>query len=285
MTELPTLEFAIDIARKAGELIKQGAAKVKTVNAKSSVADLVTEFDVAVEKFLKELISTKFPSHSFLAEESAKEGQRLDDTPTWIIDPIDGTTNFVHSFPFFCVSIGFAVKQEVVLGVIFNPITEEFFYAAKNQGAFLISRDASPQRLLLAHKADVRKSAALVSTGFSVPTIRGDPESPEVQRLHKITLDNVKHLQLHVRDIRRIGSAALDLCFVASGRTDSYFEFGVKEWDVAAGVLILEEAGGYVCSVGGKKFDIHGRNILACNNRLLSEDLVDILTDFSPVSI
>ena len=277
---LPTLTFAIELAKKAGAIMKAASLEVKTVNSKSSVADLVTEFDVAVEKFLKAEISKKFPSHAFLAEESSTDDAQLDAQPTWIIDPIDGTTNFVHSFPCFCVSIAFAQNHDILLGVIFNPITEELFYASKNNGAFLVYGDAEPQRLSLNHKTDVRLSAALVSTGFSVPTIRGKADQPEVQRLQAVTLENVRNLQLHARDIRRIGSAALDLCYVASGRTDSYFEFGVKEWDVAAGILILCEAGGCVSSIGGKMFDIHARNILACNNPNLAGDLVNVLTDF-----
>lgn len=278
--DVPKLEFVVELARRAGDIMKEGAAKITSVNAKSSAADLVTEFDVAVEKFLKEEILKTFPSHSFLAEESAKEDAKLDVSPTWVIDPIDGTTNFIHSFPCFCVSIAFALNEEVLLGVVFNPITDELFYATKNTGAFLVSRNQAPQRLLLAHKSDVRLTAALVSTGFSVPAIRGGADQSTAQRLQTITLENVRNLQLHARDIRRIGSAALDLCYVASARTDAYFEFGVKDWDIAAGVLILQEAGGYVTTVGGQKFDLNGRNILACNNASLASDLVNILTDF-----
>jgi myo-inositol-1(or 4)-monophosphatase len=273
------LEYIIDLAFDAGALILKGFNELKTVTEKSSVADIVTEFDVAVENLLKDSILKKFPDHEFLAEESAADGQVLTDKPTWIIDPIDGTANFVGGFPCFCVSIGFAVNKEVLYGIIYNPLTDEIFYAEKGQGAFLERRKSGTKEKLdiSARKGRMRLSDSLISIGFGVPIIRANTTDSEVVKFQELILENTRRLQRSCREIRRIGSAALDLCYVAAGRTDAYSEFGVKEWDVAAGLLILNESGGIITQVNGQKFDMAGRNILACCNPDLAAELSSIL--------
>jgi myo-inositol-1(or 4)-monophosphatase len=275
------IDFIKEIAIKAGGLILEGSNQLKTINEKSSVADIVTEFDVAVENLLKSEISQKFPDHLFLAEESVVEGQKLTNHPTWIIDPIDGTTNFVATFPCFCASIGFSVNQEILHGVVYNPVTGELFYASKGEGAFLEIRFLKTLTPLKLDKQQTTLSQAVISMGFGVPTIRGSPSDPETVKYQELLLENTRRLQRSCRDIRRIGSAALDLCYVAAGRTDAYYEFGIKEWDIAAGCLILSEAGGSVAKVSGEKFEIGGRNILATCTASLSKEMSSILLNWN----
>ena len=285
MRRHPTIQQVRDLAGEAGAIILDSSRKLKTVTSKSSVADLVTEFDLAVESFLKARISETFPDHLFLAEESSADDSVLTDAPTWIIDPIDGTTNFIHGFPFFCVSIAFSAKKQILHGVVFNPVTDQMYYASKGFGAFVSTSHAEPRRLVLNGESDL--SSALISTGFNIPTIRsvlgGSPDkkvAADYALLQKVVLDNVAILQTKCRDIRRIGSAALDLCAVAAGITDCYYEFGVREWDIAAGLLILEEAGGVITNVAGNPLDLHGRNILACNSQQLQKQTSSLLINF-----
>ncbi|XP_026192259.1 inositol monophosphatase 2 [Cyclospora cayetanensis] len=265
-----TLQFVRNLAESVGPLILEGfgcGTRCKTgseAKTKASAADLVTEFDTGVEERLKAMIQEAFPHHAFLCEESATADQRLTDAPTWIIDPvcigsaaatsaeflccyrIDGTTNFVHGLPFTCVSIAFARDKRVLIGVVFSPVTKELFSAERGHGATL---NGAP--LKASSCTEVGKALACVS--FGVSTLRQLTETTDETRLSYLrtfqesVLSNVNFVTTHCRDIRHFGSTALELCYLAAGRLDCVATFGPKEWDMAAGSLILEEAGA-VCS-------------------------------------
>ncbi|EER07370.1 Inositol monophosphatase, putative [Perkinsus marinus ATCC 50983] len=271
----PTLEYLLQISRQAGDIIRGAFHRAKHVDCKVSAADLVTETDVAVERFLIGEISNKFPEDKFLAEESSREEDELSSDPTWIIDPIDGTTNFVCTFPQCASSIAYAVNKEIKLGCVFNPITDEMWYASLGGGAFYVpAKGSEPVRIHTSGKAKL--GDCLVSLGFNVPLLRSDQSNTErARRIADVVCRNHRFLMYNSRDIRRIGSAAIDLCYVAMGREDCYFELGIKEWDIAAGVLILSEAGGCYCLINGEKPDdfLHRRQVLACCSEELREEM------------
>jgi inositol-phosphate phosphatase/L-galactose 1-phosphate phosphatase len=225
-------DFALKLAAEAGDLIRAGYNDdSKKVDFKLDV-DLVTETDKKTEQFLMNAIKAKYPDHLFIGEEtvSATHGsEELTEKPTWLIDPIDGTTNFVHRFPFTCVSIGFAINKVPVVGVVFNPIINELFSAAKGKGAFLNGKQ------IHVSKTENLKQA-LIGTGFSV--------NRDTQTLDK-TVDGLRKMLENCREVRRAGSAALDMCYVAKGTYDIFYQpQGVHSWDVAAGIIIVQEAGG-----------------------------------------
>ena len=283
VTDEVTIDCMITIAKEASKIAMEGFHKVKKIDTKISVADLVTEYDVAVENYIKQEILKKFPDHSFLAEETASNDSILTSAPTWIIDPIDGTANFVHGLPLFCVSIGFARNFKIIHGVIFNPSTEELWHATRGCGAWYSVGHAPSVRINTSGRTEL--SSSMVSTGFGVYYLRSGCAIPEVETLKKVMLHNHEVLITKSRDIRRFGSAAIDLCYVAMGRTDTYFEFGTREWDIAAGLVILEEAGGCVSSVGGSELDLHARNILACASVPLKNELVSVLKDVNMLQV
>uniref|UniRef100_A0A0G4F846 Inositol-1-monophosphatase n=1 Tax=Chromera velia CCMP2878 TaxID=1169474 RepID=A0A0G4F846_9ALVE len=273
-----TIEFLKELAEAGGALIRENIFKRgKSTKGKISAADLVTETDVAVEKLLISKIKEKFPAHKFLCEESATSDDKLTDEPTWIIDPIDGTANFVHTFPFASVSIGFSRGKEVKLGAVYNPVLNEMFTATKGGGAFLNGEKITVSGC-------TKLSESLVSTGFCCSLMRKlssdsttEAERKEVEARKEEILKYISVIMQEVHDIRRVGSAALDLCQVAMGRTDMYFEFGPHEWDVAAGSIILEEAGGFLCDLDGAPFDIAARRTLAAASKDLAMELVNKL--------
>src|SRR5262249_15505573 len=193
-----------------------------------------------------------FPGHDFLGEEGpgAKARPGPDAPPTWIVDPLDGTTNYVHDCPLYCVSIGLQVADEVVVGVVFDPARQEMFAAAQGQGAWLGSRrlQTSPASHL---------GEALLATGFP-PDLRGQER----------TLEWFRYFSLRARSLRRTGSTALNLAYVAAGRFDGYWAFDNHPWDVAGGVVLVREAGGIVTNVDGSPFDPHSPDGLASNGPL-----------------
>eukprot|EP01127_Copromyxa_protea_P002147 TRINITY_DN12033_c0_g1_i1.p1 TRINITY_DN12033_c0_g1~~TRINITY_DN12033_c0_g1_i1.p1 ORF type:complete len:269 (-),score=72.47 TRINITY_DN12033_c0_g1_i1:84-890(-) len=257
------LEFALSLAKEAGAVIKEAFYREKQGLVFKDAVDLVTATDKHVEEFVMSKIRERYPDHLFVAEESAAAGhleEVLTEKPTWIIDPIDGTTNFVHRFPMTCISIGFAINKIVVAGVVFNPIIDELFSAVRGGGAFLNGKRISvSDRSLLKH--------ALVATGF--PYDRDDATlDAALARLKKV-------LQA-CRAVRRGGSAAIDMCYVAAGITDLYFEKGIHAWDIAAGMLLVEEAGGVVMSLDGSEFDMCNRQVVACS-KVLEEQVKELL--------
>nr|CEL64718.1 TPA: Inositol monophosphatase 2 [Neospora caninum Liverpool] len=270
-----TVAFVEDIAREAGHTLRKFFSdRDKKVDTKESPADLVTEFDKAIEDHLKKRIREAFPTHQFLCEESSTLNDCLTDAPTWVIDPIDGTTNFVHTLPFTCVSIAFAVNKEVVVGVVYAPILNEMFSAEKGKGAFL-----NGERIYTSGRRD--PSCAVVCCGFSVGTIRKidmpgcDLAVKTAARdIERCVLNNLTYCSHNCRDIRHLGSTALELCYVAAGRMDAYQSLGPKEWDFAAGILIVQEAGGCVIDFDGKPLELHQRRAIAGSTEELARSFV-----------
>ena len=258
-------DFAIELAKAAGSVIKDAYDKPKNVELKCSIADLVTETDTFVEKMILDKIKTSFPNHDFIGEESvaASNGAKVNitNTPTWIIDPVDGTTNFVHSFPYTCVAIGFLYEKQPVFGVIFNPIRGELFAARKGHGATLNG-----------------KSISVASTGSK--TVKGSllisefGSSRDPAKIKWMHSNFEKLLNSGVHGIRSLGSCALNICSVACGRADGFYEAGMHIWDIAGASLILEEAGGFCCDMDGKSLDLCRRRIVACSSESLAQDVV-----------
>lgn len=246
------LTAARTLALKAGGIQKRACGKKFKIDFKAGRSnDLVTEIDKKCETMIVKELSKMFPDHGILGEEGSQRnaGQGFQ----WIIDPIDGTTNFAHSHPYFAVSIGLAYLGTPIVGVIYAPLLNEMYTAAQGQGAFLNNKPI---------KVSTTKTLqfSLLSTGFTYKR-RG------------INLPNFEHFLYNTQGIRRGGAASIDLCYVAAGRIDGYWELGLKPWDITAGVCILKEAGGRITSMAGQKLDLYGRNILATNGKIHKEML------------
>ncbi|GAQ77686.1 inositol monophosphatase [Klebsormidium nitens] len=253
------LEVAVAAAKQAGEVIQKSFYETKNVQHKGKV-DLVTETDKACEDLIFKAIQKNFPSHKFIGEEgSALSGTAdLTDEPTWMVDPLDGTTNFVHRFPFVCVSIGLTIQKEVVVGVVYNPILNELYTAVRGSGAFL-----NDNQIHVTQTTDIGN--ALLAT--EVGTAR-DKETVDA------TTGRINQLLYKVRSLRCSGSCALNLAGIACGRLDLFYEYNFGgPWDVAAGSLLVEEAGGRVADPSGGAFDVMSRRVAAANGSLI-EDLV-----------
>lgn len=236
------------IAREAGTLFLEGYHAQKEVSFKSDV-DLVTQYDVAVEELVKAKLAEAFPDHTLVGEESS-EGLTYPDKAIYI-DPIDGTTNFVHGIPFCAISIGIWEAQEPVAGVVYNPVLEELFYAEKGKGATL---NGDPIRV---DTADTL-TRSLIATGFPYTKI-------EKGKDYAWVMQAMENLLPRTRDIRRLGSAAIDLCYVARGTFSGFYEINLKPWDVAAGILMVQEAGGTVSREDGGPYTLDHRIIVASN--------------------
>ncbi len=252
------LHVAIDAARKGGAFLKQNLGKVKNIERKGGEEkNLVTEIDKGSEAIIIGEIKKHFPSHDILAEESGKTHAAKSDY-RWIIDPLDGTTNFTHGFPVFCVSIGLEHKGVLELGVIYDPNTDELFSAERGKGAFL-----NGKRIRVSQAETL--STSLLVTGFPY-NIKENP--------HRAVERFVAFL-MKAQAVRRMGSAALDLAYVACGRFDGFWEVALHPWDMAAGVLIVEEAGGRVTNFAGKPMDIYNEELLSSNGRI-HEEMMEI---------
>ena len=220
------LKFAIDLALRAGAVLRAGLTHERTVTSKGH-ADVVTDIDHASEALLIGAIGERFPDHAMLAEERGALAGRSE--YQWVLDPLDGTLNYLHGNPIFCVSLALLRHGELHLGVIYDPCRDELFAAERGGGAHCNGRPLSVSRTELLARA-------LVTTGFPYDRFS---QSDNNLREHN-------HMLLKCQDIRRSGSAALDLCYIAAGRTDAHWELGLSPWDVAAGALIVREAGGTV---------------------------------------
>ena len=244
------LEFAIRLGKKAGEYLRNHLSSDVEVGYKGRI-DLVTNIDRGSQSLIVEEIERAFPEHSILAE----EGFRKDGGSPfmWIIDPLDGTVNYVHRIPFFCVSIAVFKSGEPYLGVCYNPISGDLFWAQAGKGAHL-----NDTRISVSTTAALIDS--LVVTGF-----------PYVHDEIGTVLSRFSRIVREAQAVRRFGSAALDLCFVAKGSFDAYWEVGLKPWDIAAGVVVLLEAGGMATSLDGSPFDLTRGDLLASNSRVHDE--------------
>lgn len=244
-TKTALLTEVARIAREAGDIIRAHAAKPREVHHKGRI-DLVTATDLAVEAFLRDRLAALVPDSSFLAEESSPEAELADNT--WIIDPVDGTTNFAHGLPFVAISIGLWHEGDVTLGVVHAPLLGECFTAIRGQGAFL---NGAPIRV--SQTGDLLH--ALIATGFPYAI---EEELPDL-------LPRLGRVLAHTQGVRRYGAASLDLAYVAAGRYEGFYERRLNPWDIAAGWLLVREAGGTTTLHDGSPFHIRSHEVLATN--------------------
>jgi myo-inositol-1(or 4)-monophosphatase len=246
------LNFAIETARDAGRLLLEKFDRNIKISKKGEI-DLVTEADLASEALIIERIKSYYPQHSVLAEESGNAVVAGDNNWKWIIDPLDGTTNYAHGYPCFCVTLALEHDGEVVVGVSYDPTRNELFSAERGHGASLNNK---PIRVSTTEQL----SESLVVTGFPYDF----KSRPNFER-------NLMQFMLNSRGVRRDGSAAIDMAYVACGRFDGFWEDGLNPWDIAAGVLLIEEAGGQISGYDGSKFNIYSPPILATNGLIHSQ--------------
>ena len=244
-------ELAIQAVQESGQIQKEWLRKDKKIQLKGEI-NLVTEVDKQCEQRIIEIIKKVFPEHNILTEETPMP--ELPSPYRWIIDPLDGTTNYAHGYPCFCTSLALELEKEIVLGAIYDPLLDELFTAQKGKGAFLNNER-------IAVSLTDKLINALLCTGFPY----------DVRESQENNLDHFNNFIMEARAIRRDGSAALDLCSVAAGRFDGFWELKLCPWDVAAGTRMVEEAGGKVSDFDGSPLDIYGQQILASNGTIHQE--------------
>lgn len=251
--------IAVEAAKNAGALLQQGFGSHFEISSKPGMQNLVTEYDLIAEKAIMATISEHFPEHSFLTEESAaipKENASV----TWVIDPLDGTVNFAHNIPIFSVSIAALVDGAIVSGVVYHPMAQEMFIAEKGKGAYLNTKP------IHVSKTSAVKDA-IMATGFPYDVDK-DPLN---------CIEKFAKMQLRGVPVRRLGSAAIDLAYVAAGRWDAYWEVGLHPWDLAAGKLLVEEAGGKTSHWDGAPHSIFGYTTMLASNGILHQAMIEHL--------
>jgi myo-inositol-1(or 4)-monophosphatase len=252
------LTFAIQCARESGKIQRKFYEKHFSIRHKGAI-DLVTDVDIACQERIIKLIRKRYPEDDIVSEEQLN---RFDGTQNrWIIDPLDGTTNYAHGYPFFCTSIAYEVKGEIVLGVVYNPIFRELFTGQKGLGAY-----RNNKRIQVSGMKDLKKS--LLSTGFPY----------DIATSKENNINHFINFLYQAQAVRRDGSAALNLCYTACGRFDGFWEMKLSPWDMAAGTLIVEEAGGTVTDFDGSAFSIY-KNALIASNGLIHQEMVRVLKD------
>lgn len=247
------------ISHEAGQILKAYFGRKVHMRTKSGTLDLVTTADEAAERAIVTAIRNQFPEDHILAEESGEHKGHSD--YQWIIDPLDGTTNFAHGFPQFAVSIALAKGEELLAGVVYDPIKEEFFRAERGRGAFL---NDAPIHVSECERLD----DALTVTGFSY----------DRRERIEVLLERTRRILLHCRGMRRLGSAALDLAYLACGRSDVFLEDGLQAWDLAAGALLVQEAGGVTHLLDGASFQLFQGQIVATNSALKASVIKTLCT-------
>ena len=260
------LKFAIKTARQAGQLLNSLQPSFRQSRIKSTELDLVTKADGLSEKLIVSSITRKFPGHKILAEEqyckSKSSGYCVDPSDfTWVIDPLDGTTNYSHQFPFYCVSIALVKGDKTLLGVVYNPNLDEMFYASIGHGAHLNGKRLNVSRVRALGQG-------MLCTGF-----------PYIIRQHPG--DNFRNFQrfcLTAQAIRRAGSAALDLCYLAAGRFDGFWERELKPWDTAAGALIVRQAGGITTDFKGNEYNLFRDKEILAGNKHIHQQMLKVIT-------
>ena len=246
----------INIVKEAGEIFKEGFYKGVSVSHKGT-KDLVTEYDIKVEKFLIERFS-KF-DYTIIAEETLQE--KFENSI--IIDPIDGTTNFAHKLPFTAISVGIYEKKLPKYAIVYNPVLDELFYAIKGEGAF-----KNGKKISVSKEDDFQQ--ALISTGFPYSSAENEEDL-------KWVITKLKHILPRCQDIRRFGSASLDLCYVAEGKFEGFYEINLKPWDVSAGILIVHEAGGIVSNEYGNTYNMFEDKCIVASNGYIHKEFIEIL--------
>lgn len=251
----PLINIAVEAARNAGTIITRAMQRMDTVKiAEKAPNDFVTEIDRRVEQEITNIIKKAYPSHSILGEES---GLIEGDDYQWIIDPIDGTRNFIHGFPHFAVSIAITYKQKIEHGVIYDPLRQELFTATRGKGAQLNER-----RIRVSTRKHLEE--CLLGTGFAYR---------HVDRTAVLPTNILQAVLPNCADIRRAGAATLDLAYVACGRLDGFWEMGLHIWDIAAGLLLVKEAGGLICDLNGGEDYLKTGNIVAANPIIMRQVL------------
>jgi myo-inositol-1(or 4)-monophosphatase len=251
--DIPPEGFVTSLCREAGRVGLQRWGTLLQVTRKGEV-DLVTDVDLELEELIREAITRRYPEHMLLSEEGEQEEKAQEAEYLWLVDPLDGTTNYVHGYPSFCVSLAMAHRGEIVVGCAYDPLRQELFYAARGEGATLNGAQiaVSKTRSLI---------SSLLSTGF--PYERATLSDSNVSYLGKLIN--------RIQGVRRSGSLALDLAYVAAGRLDGHWEFHVKPWDTAAGALMVEEAGGRISGVVGQGWSPFDDDVVATNGEIHEE--------------
>ncbi|MBW2022295.1 MAG: inositol monophosphatase [Deltaproteobacteria bacterium] len=245
------LHIATTAAKAAGAILNERFGNVRHIVKKGEI-DLVTEADLKSESLILEILTKHFPQDNILSEE--KGNQDHDSARTWLVDPLDGTTNFAHGFPFYCVSIALQAGQELVVGAVYNPYMKELFQAASGKGASLNGEPI--------HCSQTKAiGEALLGTGFPY----------DIHQRSEEVLDLFRRMVLVAQGVRRAGSAALDLCYVAAGRLDGFWEQSLKPWDTAAGSVILKEAGGVLSTYDGSQYSPYENTIVGSNPHIYDE--------------
>jgi myo-inositol-1(or 4)-monophosphatase len=256
------LETAVEAVKIGGDVLKHFYQQSKGIEHKGEI-DIVTDADKRSEKLIVDLLTGRFPNHSILAEEGTNKIHESEFK--WIIDPLDGTTNFAHDYPMFCVSVALEKRGEIVVGAVYHPIFEELFVAEKSNGAYFNGR-----RIQVSKVANLKN--ALLSTGFPYDVLEDPHEA----------LQHFESFLHRAQAVRRDGSAALNLCYLAMGRFDGFWELRLKPWDTAAGALIVTEAGGQVTDFGNDAYSVYEDQILASNG-LIHAEMRAILGDLGTV--
>ncbi|XP_053990409.1 uncharacterized protein LOC128882707 [Hylaeus volcanicus] len=260
-------ELAKELTLKAGEVFKCGFEGEKIVESKGEEWDLVTNYDRKIEEMLTKRLREEYPDHEFMGEESTdatKEKPVLTDKPTWIIDPIDGTINYVNSFPYTCISVGLSICKQLTIGIIYNPLAGELYTAIKGQGAFLNGKPIKTSNV-----TDLKTSLAEVE----LYSLRYNAHSRD------ISLGRFGAILSNSRGVRYMGSATLSLAYIAKGALDCLQMDGLHPWDVAAGVLIIREAGGTVIDTKGDEYDFMKGNTIAAANEKLALEIKQLIID------
>lgn len=255
----PLTAAAVQAALNGGEILRRGFGTKFTVSSKKSINDLVTDYDRYTEEAIISYLKNCFPSHSFLAEESGRS-ENINGNICWIIDPLDGTMNFAHHIPIFCISIAAIVEGEIEVGVVYNPLLDELFVAERGHGAFL-----NGKQIYVSPLTDIQ--TAILATGF--------PYEDGIER--EISINQFTKFLENGNPVRLIGSAVLNLAYVAAGRLDIYWASNLKPWDVAAGYLLINEAGGRVTHFNGSPHDMFQISNTLATNAHLHEHALSIL--------
>ena len=263
MTMHPMLTIAVKAARRAGNIINRGAREIDllTITSKGP-KDFVSEVDREAERAIVETLLASYPGHAILAEEGTARGANADAENIWIIDPLDGTTNFLHGFPQYCVSIALSQRGQIAQGVVYDPVRNDLFTATRGRGAFLNDR-----RIRVSKRQHLRD--CLVGTGFP---FRDGSYLDTYLRMMKTMIEQTAGL-------RRPGAAALDLAYVAAGFYDGFWEVGLNPWDVAAGSLLIQEAGGLIGDLAGDGDFLHGGQLIAATPKIFAQ-MVTVLAPF-----
>lgn len=250
------LKIAVEAAQEAGSMLRENLGAFREITYKGEV-DIVTNFDNLSQKMIYDRLASHFPDHDFIAEEGLKQEKGSD--YRWIFDPLDGTTNYAHRFPIFSVSIALESEGKIVCGVVYDPMRDETFTGTKDRGAF-----CNGERIKVSSMDELDKS--LLATGFPY----------DLRESEENNIAHFNHFVTRAQAIRRCGSAALDLCYVACGRFDGFWELKLKPWDVAAASLIVLEAGGHLTDFADRGFSIYSQETLGTNG-LIHQQMLDVL--------